>query len=111
MKLKYFECDTNISKEWLKKIAGMFETMYQYNRAMDYYEKNKKDKEFEKYQKAFNDLLDLYRKEIQNPVKPARQIKEKLEVEKLKERRAYQEYLRKQKKARGVKSNSVFDEE
>lgn len=99
-KLKYFECDTEISKNWLVKIAGMFQKMYDLNRAMDEAEAKKDTKKFEEYQKAFNKLVDLYVKEIQKPEKASQNVMQALEVQKMKEAKAYKAYLKKMNKGK-----------
>jgi len=95
IQFKYFECDTEISKKWLVKIAKMFNQMYELNRAMDEAEAKGETAKFEENKKAFNQLVDLYIKEIQKPEKPSNAVMQKLETQKRQEQKAYKAYLKK----------------
>lgn len=101
-RLKYFECDTNISKMWLKKIYKYFGLMAQYSQEMDIAEKSKNNIAFEKAKKIFNSVIDSYLKEIQKPEKPNAKIREQLRIQKFKEHKLYMEYLRKLQKGEAV---------
>jgi len=97
-KFRYWELDTNTSKNWLKKLIKNLALMAQCNRAMDQAEQFKNNVEFEKAKKAYNQAVDEFIKEIKNPEKPEQKKKEQLKVQKVKEHKQYQEYLRKLQK-------------
>jgi len=101
-RLRYFECDTNLSKMWLKKIYKYIEMMYQASMAMDEAEHYKKTGNFEKAKKIYNDAVDAYIKVIKNPEKPNPRIREQLRIQKFKEHKLYMEYLRKLQKGEAV---------
>lgn len=95
---KYLELDTNISKQWYIKIYKHFQIMNKWFQEMDNAEIHKKKAEFEKAKKLYNDAVDAFLKDLKKPEKPDRKIVEQLHIQKIKEHRQYQEYIRKLRK-------------
>lgn len=94
---KYLDLDTNISREWFVKLTKLFELLYRYRRDMEIAEAKKDNKALEEAKKKYEYYVDVYAKQLKEPEKTPRHTRERLEVEKTKEFRAYREYLRKQK--------------
>lgn len=95
---KYIELDTNVSKTWFIKVSKIILKIYDYSKMMDIAEKNKDNKTFEKYKALYNNAVDVFTKELKKPEKPDRRIVEQLHIQKIKEHRQYQEYIRKLRK-------------
>ncbi|MDD3117664.1 MAG: hypothetical protein PHQ27_00645 [Victivallales bacterium] len=93
-KLRFFECDTDISKKWLMQIAEIFQKMYEYNQAMDSLEAKGDQRNFEVYHQAFKKLQAQYTAAIRQPGRPSQAVIRQLEEQKMKEQKAYRAYLK-----------------
>jgi hypothetical protein len=103
---KYFELDTNISVKNLARIYKILQEIAKANMAMDMTDGSKNTKAFEHFKKNYNDNIDLYIKTIKRLEKPDKKTVEQLHIQKIKEHRQYQEYIRKLQKQGDDNSDS-----